>query len=218
MFAHVPPKERVIYVVLVSMFLFGVGFVGARRLHQPPKVVIQTSGSTDPYAKAIQFDTPKISKADPSPPEGGLLIVHVIGAVKKPGLVKLPPDSRVNDAIQAAGGTTGQADPNLINLAAKVTDGQQIEVPVKGSAPVESAPPAASVDKSSKGGKHPTAPINLGSATKEQLEELPGIGPAMADKILQYRQQHGGIGSVDELRAIRGLGPKKLEKIRPWVR
>jgi competence protein ComEA len=136
------------------------------------------------------------------------LVVHVVGAVRRPGLYRLEEGSRVADAVARAGGTTGKAQLELVNLAAPVADGQQIVVPHRGSA-VSPAPAG--------NGTAPSGPVQLSTATLEQLDALPGIGPVTAQKILDYRQQHGSFGSVDELDAISGIGPARLEQLRGLV-
>ncbi|WCB94842.1 hypothetical protein DSM104299_03581 [Baekduia alba] len=142
--------------------------------------------------------------------------VHVVGAVRRAGVYRLRAGQRVQDAIARAGGATAHADLQAINLAAKVTDGQQVVVPRKGRAGV--AAPAAGAATEGGGGAAPSSgPVNLNSATAEQLDTLDGVGPATAQKILEFRQQHGGFSSVDDLAQIAGIGPKKLESLRAQV-
>jgi competence protein ComEA len=137
-----------------------------------------------------------------------LVLVHVVGAVQRPGVYRLPDGARVADALRRAGGATRRAQLELVNLAARIADGQQIVVPRRGSA-VAVAPG---------GGPAATAgPVHLNSATLEQLDALPGVGPVTAQKILDYRQEHGSFGSVDELDAISGIGPARLEQLRGLV-
>lgn len=137
------------------------------------------------------------------------VVVHVVGAVRRPGLYELPEGSRVDDAIRKAGGARGRADLGLVNLAAPVADGQQILVPRQasiGAPPVEVGAAQA-----------PSGPVSLNSATLEQLDELPGIGPVTAEKILAYREEHGAFQSIDELDAVPGIGPARLEELRQLV-
>jgi competence protein ComEA len=154
----------------------------------------------------------------PADPTGAGVVVHVAGAVRHPGLYTLPADARVDTAIDEAGGARRTADLDAVNLAAKVTDGRQILVPVKpragrgAGASATGAPPVAGPAASP-----PAAPVNLNSATLEELATLDGVGPVMAQKIVDYRQQHGGFASVDELDAIPGIGPKRLESLREQV-
>jgi len=151
------------------------------------------------------------------------IVVHVAGAVKNPGVVRVPRGSRVDDAVRAAGGFSAQADPDSINLAQPLEDGVQIYVPRKGDqvqverriGAVSSAPVSARSEKGSSG--TPSGKLNINTASAEQLESLPGVGPVTARAIIEYRQQNGGFRSVDELIEVRGIGPKRLEQIRPYV-
>ena len=139
------------------------------------------------------------------------LYVDVVGAVRRPGLYRLAPGSRVADAVARAGGATPRAELDLVNLAARVADGEQVVVPRRGSGSVGAATPAGAA------GGAPTGPVHLNSATLEQLDALPGVGPVTAQKILDYRRQHGAFGSVAELDAIPGIGPARLEQLRGLV-
>lgn len=140
------------------------------------------------------------------------IVVHVVGAVRRPGLYSLPEGSRANDAVRRAGGATARADLEAIDLAAPIADGQQIAVPRHGQlAPVGAGLPAAAA------GAAPAAPVHLNTATVEQLDALPGIGPATAQKIIDHRQEHGAFRSVDELDAIPGFGVKKIDQLRKLV-
>ena len=136
------------------------------------------------------------------------LFVNVVGAVRRPGLYTLKDGSRVADAVIRAGGPTPKAQIELLNLAARIADGEQIVVPRRGL-----ANPGAAAS----GGGAAAGPVHLNSATLEQLDALPGVGPVTAQKILDYRQQHGAFGSVDELDAIAGIGPARLEQLRGLV-
>jgi competence protein ComEA len=141
--------------------------------------------------------------------EGGTdVVVDVAGAIANPGVYRLPAGSRVNDAVQRAGGATGRALVESINLAARLTDGQQVVVPEK----VRGATAVAASSGASAG--EPAGPIGLGTATAEQLDTIEGIGPVTAQKILEFRDQHGGISSVDQLDQIDGIGPATMETLR----
>ena len=137
-----------------------------------------------------------------------MLFVNVVGAVRRPGLYRLKDGSRVADAVSRAGGPTQKAQIELVNLAARIADGEQIVVPRRG---------LASPSATASGGAVTAGPVHLNSATLEQLDALPGVGPVTAQKILDYRQQHGAFGSVDELDAIVGIGPARLEQLRGLV-
>ncbi|MCC7434104.1 MAG: helix-hairpin-helix domain-containing protein [Methanoregulaceae archaeon] len=155
------------------------------------------------------------------------IVVHVVGAVKKPGMITLEGQPRVADAIDQAGGALADADLQGLNLAGMLQDGVQIRVPKKGEAtvPVEETvsseimPVASSTAKpKSTSGKPAAKSISLNSASASELDRLPGVGPATAAKIIEYRRAHGGFASIDELLAVKGIGPKKLADMRPYLR
>jgi competence protein ComEA len=162
----------------------------------------QSSGST--------AEAPAV-RVVPTTPAPTPVLVHVSGAVRHPGLVALPAGSRVIDALAAAGGPTGAADQSGVNLAARVSDGQQVVLPARGPTPSRAAGPGAAPSAAT------PAVVSLGSATAEQLETLPRIGPAMAARIIAYRDAHGGFSSVDELGQVGGIGPKTLAGLRDLV-
>lgn len=135
----------------------------------------------------------------------GDVVVDVTGAVVHPGVYRLPAGARVTDAVERAGGATGAALLEAINLAARLADGQQVVVPRKGPG---GAPVAASGASAEEG------PISLGTATVEQLDTIDGIGPVTAQDIVEFREQHGGLSSVDQLDQISGIGPATMEALR----
>jgi competence protein ComEA len=145
--------------------------------------------------------------------EGGRVIVDVAGAVKRPGVYRLSATQRVEDALKRAGGPASHADLSQINRAAKLEDGRQILVPLRPSKSTPAAAPASGTAPAA-----PSQPLNLNTATLEQLDTLDGVGPATAQKILDYRTEHGGFGSVDELDQIPGIGEKRLAAFRESVR
>jgi competence protein ComEA len=146
--------------------------------------------------------------ATPSTPR--TVVVHVVGAVRRPGLYELAEGSRIDEAIRKAGGPKPKAALELVNLAAPIADGQQILVPVRGDA----AAAAAAADPTQ---TLPAAKVHLNTATLEQLDALPGVGPVTAQNILDYRTEHGAFQSVDELDAVSGIGPARLEQLKPLV-
>ena len=137
------------------------------------------------------------------------LLVHAAGAVQRPGVYELRAGSRVTDLIDAAGGPTADADVDQLNLAAPVTDGERVYVPRVGEVVTVAA---------SAGADALTGPLDLNTATLEQLEELPGVGPATAQAIIDERDRRGGFTSVEDLLDVRGIGPAKLEGLRDLVR
>jgi competence protein ComEA len=142
---------------------------------------------------------------------GGRVVIHVAGAVRRPGVYKLRADARVDDAVARAGGPTRRADLGGLNLAAEVEDGRQVLVPERlraGAAPAASAGATAPAEGQ---------PVNLNTATLEQLDTLTGVGPTTAQKILDFRDERGGFGSVEELGEIPGIGDKRLATLREEV-
>jgi competence protein ComEA len=146
---------------------------------------------------------------------GGHVFVHVAGAVRRPGVYTLRAGSRVADAVERAGGARASADLSAVNLASKLEDGRQVLVPKRvGGGVAASAPGTAAGAVTGV----PAQPIDLNTATLEQLDTLDGVGPATAQKILDYRTEHGGFGSVDELGQVSGIGEKRLAALRDHVR
>ena len=139
------------------------------------------------------------------------VVVHVVGAVRRPGLYRLADGSRIAEAVERAGGATANANLELVNLAAPVADGAQVVVPRHAEA--TSAPEGAAGAVTTA----VAAKLSLNRATAEELEALPGIGPTTVQKILAYRREHGAIGSVDELDAVPGIGPARLDQLRDLV-
>ena len=152
-------------------------------------------------------------------PDPGRIVVDVVGAVARPGLHELPVSSRVADAVEAAGGLTAQADRMRLNLAEPLIDGSRLWVPAVGEAV---APDVVAITAGSGAGGGAgtgdgrlSAPLNVNTAGAAALEELPGIGPALAAAIVDHRQRHGPFATVDELVEVSGIGSAKLEQIRP---
>ena len=148
--------------------------------------------------------TPRAAHAAPAARQ---LVVDVAGAVRRPGLYRLAHGARVADAIARAGGLTQRAERTAVNLAAPLADGEQVLVAARGSPAVGATGAPAGV----------AGPVSLSSATAEQLDTLPGVGPVTAQKIVAYRQEHGPFTSIDGLDAIPGIGPARLADLRPLV-
>ena len=163
-----------------------------------------TGGSATGEASSVRIESRPAAVA----------LVHVAGAVQRPGVYRLHDGERIQDAVRRAGGARRGADLNAINLAAKVADGQQVVVPRRGS---PGATPAADTGASGAAGAPSQPPVSLNTATAEQLDTLDGVGPATAQKILDYRREHGGFRSIDDLGEVPGIGPKKLAALRTKV-
>jgi competence protein ComEA len=150
---------------------------------------------------------------------GAELIVDVAGAVRRPGVYRLPAGSRVEDALRREGGAPPRADLSAINRAAELEDGRQVLVPRRAGAGGAVAAAGTSAGGAGVGGSAARGvPLNLNTATLEQLDELDGIGPATAQKIIDYRTEHGGFGSVEELDQVPGIGETRLAALREKVR
>jgi competence protein ComEA len=179
---------------LVAVVLLGVRYLGRE--------------SRAPAAAA-----PQIRVGDSGGGGSSRVIVHVAGAVRRPGVYRLPARSRVVDAVRRAGGARARADLSALNLAAKLEDGRQVVVPLRAPAGAVGAVGGAGTP-----GAVPAAPVDLNTATPEQLDQLDGIGPGMAGRILEYRKEHGGFGSVEELGQVPGIGEKRMAALREKVR
>ena len=145
-------------------------------------------------------------------PARPLLVVHVVGEVRRPGLYRLRDGSRIADAVRRAGGARHAADLAALNLAAPLVDGIQVLVP---SRVTVGGPPSTSAGTGA--GAPSVSAVSLSSATVEELDELPGVGPITAQKIVDYRAEHGPFGSVDDLDAVPGIGPTRIEQLRNLV-
>ncbi len=169
-------------------------------------------------ASPVVVDDPTATPTPSAPPR---ILVHVIGAVRHPGLVDVASGSRVADAVAAAGGLASTADPAELNLAEVVDDGSQVVIGTRAKprgevrAPGSAAGPGAAVGTASPAG---AATVSLNTATLSQLDTLPGVGPVTAQKILEWRAQHGRFSSVSELQEVDGIGPKTFADIAPHVR
>jgi competence protein ComEA len=181
--------------------LFGVVLLGALLVLGVPRLLHRGTGHV-----AVPLLRPPRTARAAAP--SSKLVVDVAGAVRRPGLHELAPGTRIADAVAAAGGATAKADITAVNLAAPIADGEQIVVPARGSGTAGASSGAA---------PSPTAPLDLNSASLEQLDALPGIGPTTAQKILDYRQAHGSFHSLADLDAVPGIGQGRLEQLKGLV-
>jgi competence protein ComEA len=198
--AQIPPRQLALYGLgLVAALLLAVWYLGSAREGGGGGGSVPSASSP-----AIRVDGDGPASA---------LTVHVAGAVRHPGVYHLRAGSRVDDAVARAGGPRPRADLSALNLAAKLEDGRQVLVPAR-------APPAAQASSAAPatGSTTPGVPLNLNTATAEQLDQLDGIGPTTAQQIVGYRDAHDGFGSVDELDQVPGIGEKRLAGLREQVR
>lgn len=139
--------------------------------------------------------------------------MHVLGQVAKPGVVTVSVDARVQDVVRAAGGLLASADLTRVNLARHVQDGEQIVVPKLGQEVATAAGPSPA----DTGSSAPTSPVDLNAADATALDALPGVGPVLAARIVQYRETNGPFRSIDQLDEVSGIGAKLMEQLRPLV-
>lgn len=219
-----PSRRHLIAYVAAAAVLVVIGLqmVGSQSARAPAPAI---SMAAPPAA------THNAGDGTPAHPPARSIWVDVAGAVRRPGLYELPAGSRAAAAIERAGGPMRRAELAAVNQAAKLADGQQIVVPLRGAAPVASIAPvagAASGASAAPGTSVGVSPgasavagsgakVSLGSATQAQLEQLDGIGPALAGRIIAYRQAHGGFRSVDELQEVEGIGDKRFQALRANV-
>jgi competence protein ComEA len=174
-------------------------------LHRPRESAVP------PVHRSVPSTAVSLPPTAPTAPD---LVVHVTGAVRHPGLVELPVGSRVEAALSAAGGATHKADLASVNLARRLVDGEQILVLRKGQGAAPLGAPGPPAD----GGASPGQPVDLNTATLEQLDGLPGVGPVLAQRIIDWRTAHNRFSSVDELTEVSGIGERTLADLRPLVR
>lgn len=196
------PRETVALGVLCIAIVAGAAFAYARSL---PK----------PAPPSVASPIPAASGEASFGPAGATIFVHLAGAVLKPGVYELPAGARVIDGIQAAGGAAPNADASSINLARPLTDGERVYVPRRGEAPPEAAAPGGGSGGAGTGDA--SRKVNINTATVSQLEELPGIGEVIAQRIVDYRTQHGPFKTVRDLLKVEGIGEKKFESIEDHV-
>jgi competence protein ComEA len=226
-----------VVVVLVAVGVFGVRVAWARAASAPEPVAAGV-GTSAP--SALVSRTPGVgvqgvgvpggagsSSRPPTPQSGtggaGRLVVHVVGQVRRPGVVVLPPGARVGEALARAGGALPGADLGALNLARALVDGEQVRVPRPGEAPPAAAEvpggagAAGSAGAAGGGTAGSAAPVNLNTATVAVLEELPGVGPVLAQRIVDWRTEHGRFTSVDELAEVSGIGEKMFAALQDKV-
>jgi competence protein ComEA len=194
------PRETIALGVLCLGLVAGAAFAYARSL---PK--------TAPRSLATPMTPASIA---PSAAASSGLVVHVAGAVQTPGVYTLPAGARVIDGIRAAGGVAPGAELSTINLARPLTDGERVYIPRRGETP---PPDAGGGGQTATGGGSSGGKVNLNSATSAELEALPGIGEVLAQRIVDYRTQHGPFRSVRDLLKVEGIGEKKFDSIKNYV-
>ncbi len=227
-------SPRRLTAIIAGVALLGLAVVALNQTRRPALVVMEDDASNAPMIGGSQpggsgnQDKVVASGADAGKPVPDLatperaedrIIIHVAGEVASPGVYALPAGSRVVDALEAAGGGTSESDTDMINLALPVRDGEQIYVPRKRlqaspSQEVDAPASRADITLSSPAGEEL---ININTASADELEQLPGVGPVTAARIVEYRTKHGNYSSVSDLLGVSGIGEAKLSKIAPYA-
>jgi len=201
-------QEKITIILLLILIIVGVGIVLYKNINSEDNFTINSASDISENNPAIQIETPPV-------------IIHIAGAVKKPGVYQLKSTDRIVDAVKIAGGATEEANLDLINLAALLKDGQKIIVPYKtyseageeintntynNEASVYSSSPVST-----------SAKISINTANANMLQTLPGIGPVLSERIIEYRNQNGLFGVIDDIKDVSGIGEKKFEGIKDLI-
>lgn len=216
------PQLAICAALAVAVLLIGARFLrsgaGDRPAPTAPATLATTSRSGAPDGLGSAGATGTGTGSAAATATGGVqLVVDVKGEVRRPGVYRLAAGARAYDAVRRAGGLTHDADRVGVNLAARVVDGGEVVVPARGASrhgAAATAAPGGSGAGASTTAPHGPLALDLNTATEQELEQLDGVGPAIAAKIVAYREQHGGIASVDELDEVSGIGAAKLAAIR----
>jgi competence protein ComEA len=216
-------------VLLVAVTsVFGIRVAWARSSARPAPIAASAHGPPGGLVTRTAPAAFASGAATSLPTAASVVLVHVVGQVRRPGVVRLPPGSRVQDAVSAAGGVLRSADLNHLNLARVVADGEQIVVPkpgemipMQGATSGQGAGPGSG--SGSQGGQGSTggatgALVDLNTADAAALDSLPGVGPVLSQRILDWRTQHGRFSSVDELGEVSGIGDKLMAQLGPRVK
>jgi competence protein ComEA len=215
-------RKRLLAYAAVAVVVLAVGVRYLLAQHEGGSgsqgvVLTQPSGAAPASASPAAGSAGTAASAGPSAAPD--LVVDVCGAIARPGVYHLPAGARVCDLLDAAGGATAQAELAAVNLAAKLTDGQQVAVPRHGQAAATAAAGSGAVAGAVAGAtpSTPAAPVNLNLATAEQLDALPGVGPSTAQKIIDYRTANGSFRSVEDLKNVSGIGDAKFAALKDLV-
>ena len=201
-FVEFRPKEATALGVLCLALVAGATFAFARSLPRP---------DAKPLARPVAPASPVVS------PSASGIVVDVEGAVRAPGVYTLSSGARVIDALKAAGGANSSADMTTVNLARPVADGERVYIPRRGEQPPADAAPGGGGGTSGGGSAGSGGKVNINTASESELEGLPGIGPTLAQRIVDYRTQHGPFHDVKDLMKVEGIGQKKFDSLKDYV-
>jgi len=201
-------QEKITIILLLVLIIIGLGIVLNKNINREDSFIVNRSSDISENNPAMQIEIPPV-------------IIHIAGAVKNPGVYQLKPTDRIVDALKIAGGATEEANLDLINLAALLEDGQKIIVPYKAYSETgeeintntynytASAYLSSPVSNSAK--------ININTANATMLQTLSGIGPVLSERIIEYRNQNGLFGVIDDIKDVSGIGEKKFEGIKDLI-
>lgn len=209
---RIDPGRRTAVLVAVVAILVGLvagGWVLLGRAHSQDVVAATVPASSSGRAAAVTASAPAGSSPAAASPTAALLVVDVVGKVAHPGIYRVPTGSRVDDVLRAAGGALPGVDLTVLNLARRISDGEQVAVGI--------STPAAAGGAGAGGAAAQAGPLDLNGATLEQLDALPGVGPVLAQHILDWRSAHGRFGSVNDLRQVSGIGDSKFQDLKALV-
>lgn len=209
-----PSRSSAILLLVLLVVLAAAGILRARAPVSTGLADSHSASEDESQSAAVETTRSGTGEAvvaeDEEPSSAALLVVHVAGEVSAPGVVRLPIGSRVVDALEAAGGGSAEADLDALNLARPLVDGEQVLVPLRG-APSSAAGAGGAEARAGRGC------VDLATADAFALEELDGVGPALAKRIIEFRESSGPFASVDDLDAVPGIGPALLARIRAGV-
>ncbi|MEU5231372.1 ComEA family DNA-binding protein [Streptomyces anulatus] len=217
-----PVVLGLVLLAAVGVAAFHFWSVRPQAVRAPEPVADEAAASAlppDPLRSGAPDPVPRPAAGEP-PDAGasGQIVVDVSGKVRRPGVRRLPAGSRVADALDAAGGVRAGTDVTGLNRARLLMDGEQVVVGLPPGPPVSGAAGSGPAGIDGPGGPGPSAPLSLNTATAEQLETLPGVGPVLAQHMLDYRAENNGFRSVDELRQVNGIGDRRFAELQPLVR
>jgi competence protein ComEA len=214
-----PGRSAALAMVLLAVLaVIGAGgWVWAARPHRIPTGVAGAAALPAPPISPGGSLLSPLARPSGSAGTVPVLVVDVVGKVRRPGVYRLPTGARVNDAVAAAGGVLTSVDPASVNLARKLSDGEQLVIGLPPAAPPAAGGAGSGGPAAGGAGAVSAGPVDLNSATPAQLDALPGVGPVLAQRIVDWRTQHGRFGSVDQLRSVSGIGDAKFRDLAPLV-